>query len=131
MQRIVHSTLFLLTALLPLIYSPASYELFEFPKFIILLSGSGIILVSWIWYAVMSGDWSITKPAPPWVRMIHGSVSAILLTQALATMFSIHPYTSFWGYYSRFHQGLLTTFAIPCSTFPLSNGWISLVSRKL
>ncbi len=33
------------------------------------------------------------------------------LSQLISTIISIHPYTSFWGYYSRFHQGLLSTIA--------------------
>lgn len=33
-----------------------------------------------------------------------------VLSQILATIFSIHPYTSIFGYYTRFHGGLLSTF---------------------
>lgn len=35
-------------------------------------------------------------------------IFAFLGSQILATIFSVHPATSIWGYYSRFHGGLLS-----------------------
>lgn len=36
-------------------------------------------------------------------------IALFVLSQLLSTVFSIHPFTSFFGYYSRFHGGLLST----------------------
>ncbi len=104
MQPIITATLYLLTIIIPLIFSPVSYELFEFPKFIILLSGTLIITIAWMFHIIKNRDYKIFTP-----NFLSYSVLAVVLTQTLSTLFSIDPYTSFWGYYSRFHGGLLTT----------------------
>ena len=104
MQSIIVYTLYALSALVPLVFTTLNSELFEFPKFILLLSGTLIITLAWAIHIYKTRDFKIFKPSAMSYALL-----AILLTQALATIFSIHPYTSFWGYYSRFHQGLLTT----------------------
>ena len=104
MQSIIVYTLYALSALVPLVFTTLNSELFEFPKFILLLSGALIITLAWAIHIYKTHDFKIFKPSAMSYALL-----AILLTQALATIFSIHPYTSFWGYYSRFHQGLLTT----------------------
>ena len=103
MQPIITFTLYALTALVPLTFTTLNSELFEFPKFILLLSGTLILTVSWAIHLCQTHDYKMK------LNFISYSVLAILFTQILATIFSINPYTSFWGYYSRFHGGLLTT----------------------
>lgn len=103
MQPIIVTTLYLLSALIPLTFTTINSELFEFPKFILLLSGTLVIVVSWAFHIYKTHDFKIK------LNFMSYSILAILTTQTLATIFSISPYTSFWGYYSRFHQGLLTT----------------------
>lgn len=110
MVRLIVYTLYLLTVFVPLVFTTINFELFEFPKFIILLSGTLVITLAWAYHVYQTGDKTIVRPnAPPWLRLVHWSMLAVLVTQLLSTLFSIHPYTSFWGYYSRFHQGLLST----------------------
>jgi O-antigen ligase len=105
MQNIIVYTLYLLSILIPLTFTTVNSELFEFPKFILLLSGTLIIIVAWCIHMFQTHDYKLyLRPS-----IIHYSVFIILITHSLATIFSIHPYTSFWGYYSRFHGGLLTT----------------------
>ncbi len=121
MQRIIVSTLYTLTILVPLTFSQISYELFEFPKFILLLSATLIITLAWsihLYQTKTSLKTIIHKPS-----LITLGVLAILATQALATIFSISPYTSFWGYYSRFHGGLLTTICYTIIYFATLN-WL-------
>src|SRR3989344_2728175 len=103
MRTTIRYTFYILTALIPLIFTTRNYELFEFPKFIILLAGTLVIAISWAFDAFAHRDWAL--PRSP----LNIPVLAFLASQILATVFSVHPYTSFWGYYSRFHQGLLTT----------------------
>ena len=110
MRRLITYTLYALVILIPLTFTDINSELFEFPKFILLLSATLIIAVTWILHSYLQHDFSLfPKDSGKSSQLIHYSILAILLTQAIATLFSIHPYTSFWGYYSRFHQGLLTT----------------------
>ena len=106
MQSIITFTLYLLSILVPLTFTTISSELFEFPKFILLLSGTLIITAAWGIHIYKTRDYKFLDAGIP---IINYSVLAILFTQLLATIFSINPYTSFWGYYSRFHGGLLTT----------------------
>ncbi|MFH2085587.1 MAG: O-antigen ligase family protein [bacterium] len=106
MQSIITLTLYLLSIFIPLTFTTINSELFEFPKFILLLSGTLVILLAWAIHIYQTHDYKfISSHNSPIVY----SIIAILVAQTLATIFSIHPYTSFWGYYSRFHQGLLTT----------------------
>lgn len=106
MLTLIRATYFFLTAFLPLSFLPRASELFEFPKFLILLGCTIVVAVSWLAYTYTHKDWQI--PLGRYKAISYG-VLAILATQALATLFSIHPYTSFWGYYTRFHQGLFST----------------------
>lgn len=104
MPAIIVTTLYLLSIFIPLTFTTINHELFEFPKFILLLAGTSIISLSWIFHALKTKDFKFITPSP-----MTYAILAILATQTLATIFSLHPYTSFWGYYSRFHGGLLTT----------------------
>ena len=107
MQNIIQTILYLATIFIPLTFTTFNSELFEFPKFILLLSAALTILVAWIIDAYLNHKSFIPKEIIK--KPISLAVLSILATQLLSTIFSINPYTSFWGYYSRFHQGLLTT----------------------
>jgi len=104
MQPFIQTILYLLTIFIPLTFTIINSELFEFPKFIILLSGAIAITLAWAYHIIKTRDYKFFTP-----NFLNYSVLAVLSTQTIATIFSIHPYTSFWGYYSRFHGGLLTT----------------------
>lgn len=127
MPRLIVTTLYLLSVLIPLTFSQISYELFEFPKFILLLSSTLIITLAWSIHLYQ------TKQSPlPIVHrpsLITLGVLTVLATQALATIFSINPYTSFWGYYSRFHGGLLTTICYTIIYFAALN-WLDKESTQ-
>ncbi len=84
----------------PLIYLNITKELFEFPKIIfVYLLGTVIIAIFIIKQIFYPKKLSI--PALP---IIGFSVSFII-----STVFSTNVYTSVWGYYSRFCDGLLPT----------------------
>lgn len=107
MTQVIRATLYFLSAFVPLVFTTFNSELFEFPKFIILLSGTLVISAAWIidlYHSKSKLEFKLSHQT-----LISLSILAILATQLLSTLTSIHPYTSFWGYYSRFHQGLLTT----------------------
>lgn len=107
MQSIIQNILYLLVIFIPLTFTTINSELFEFPKFILLLSGTLVIMTAWLVDIFYYKNHS-RRPHYP-LSLTDYAILLILLTQALATLFSINPYTSFWGYYSRYHQGLVTT----------------------
>lgn len=119
MQSIIVNTLYLLSVFIPLTFTTINSELFEFPKFILLLSGTLVITVTWATHVYQTKKFALARPLSP----LSYSVLAILLTQTISTIFSINPYTSFWGYYSRFHQGLLTTICYTIIYFATVN-WL-------
>ena len=125
MQAIIVTTIYLLLVLVPLTFTTINSELFEFPKFILLLSGTLVISAAWI-----TNLWQIKKlKFPSHLSPISLSVLFILATQTLSTIFSVHPYTSFWGYYSRFHGGLLTTICYTIIYFAALN-WLDKKSTQ-
>lgn len=109
MQRIITAVLTLLAILIPLFFTAGTFELFEFPKFLLLLTGTIVITVAWTIHAVTTGDRDIYGGTPGSARKVSVGILTVLAAQTAATLTSIHPYTSFWGYYSRYHQGLFTT----------------------
>src|SRR3989338_5585622 len=94
--------LFLLT---PLIFFPASYELFEFNKMILVYLLTTGIISTWIIRMILLGKIQI-KRTP-----LDLPILILLTARTLSTIFSIDPHTSMWGYYSRFNEGLFSTVA--------------------
>ena len=109
MTKIAQWIYLIFFTILPLLFTINTSELFELPKFILLITTSILITLCYLVDGITEKNWIIPHMRHP----ITLSVLVILITQILSTITSIHPYTSFWGYYSRFHQGLLTTI---CST---------------
>ena len=94
--------LFLLT---PLILTPWTFELFEFNKMIFVFIMTTIIIATWI--AKM-----ICAKKVIFVRTFWDlPLLAFVIAQLAGTIFSLHPHTSFWGYYTRMHGGFGSTLA--------------------
>ena len=98
--------LFLAVAITPLLFSPLSQELFEFPKivFVYLLAIAGISLVAYTVF--IEGRIA---------RLSKGSMVAVLLFVAAmvaSTITSMDWYSSVAGYYSRFYGGLASLVAM-------------------
>ncbi len=112
MNQIIQTIFYLLTIFIPLTFTTVNNELFEFPKFILLLTGTGAIAIAWFLDIITQSSKINNQSSKMQIansKLLKASLLAFLLSQILSTIFSIHPYTSFWGYYTRFHQGLLTT----------------------
>jgi putative inorganic carbon (hco3(-)) transporter len=90
----------LFTFTLPLVSGTATNELYEFPKmfFVYFLGGSLVFVYVFrhVWYG---------KKFP----YIPVYVKLYLFSFFLSTIFSMHFYTSFWGYYTRFNDCLVST----------------------
>jgi len=96
----VYLTLFFVT---PLLISLKSTELFEFPKMLFVYCMTGIIFGLWLIDVSISGKLVWKKS---WLDLI---LASVLATQLISSLASLDRYTSFFGYYSRFHGGFIST----------------------
>ena len=96
----IETVLILAITLTPLLFSPLSQELFEFPKMIwvYLLAIAGLALI----LSKALTQHKVTLITHPLNRplVIYGLVLMV------STLMSLNLYTSIMGYYSRFHGGL-------------------------
>ena len=102
-QKVIKNSFYLLFILVPLILTPYNYELFEFNKMLTVYFLAVIILAAWIIRMIYLKKILFCR-TPFDIPLI-----LFLLSQIIATILSIDPHTSIWGYYSRFHGGLLST----------------------
>ncbi len=84
---------------------PDTYELFEFNKMWFVFYMSILIAVLWIAKMVIQKKFEVRR-TPLDIPLL-----LFLLSQIISTIFSMDPHVSFWGYYSRFNGGLLSTIA--------------------
>ena len=89
----------------PLILWPKTSEVFEFNKMLAVYVIT--ILISAAWLVKWLGAKKITIRRTP----LDLPIAIFLASQILSTIFSIDTHTSLWGYYSRFHGGLISTVA--------------------
>ncbi len=87
----------------PLVFTPINYELFEFNKMVLVYFLTTLII--WAWLMKILDQKKLAFAFSFWdIPLI-----IFLLSQILATIFSIDLHTSIFGYYSRLHGGLLST----------------------
>jgi len=87
----------------PLVFSFQTSELFEFPKMMLVYSLTTVIFTFWLARSILEKK-LIFRATP-----LDLPIGLFLASQLLATIFSIQLHTSIFGYYSRFHGGLLST----------------------
>lgn len=87
----------------PLLFSQYTSELFELNKIWILYAFSILILGAWATKMVLEKEIRIQR------SLLDIPLLLFLLSQIIATIFSIDQHVSFYGYYSRFNGGLLST----------------------
>ena len=103
LNRIVRYSFYLLFILAPLILTPYNYELFEFNKMLTVYFLTTIIAGTWIIKMILAKRILIRRTPFDLPLLL------FLVSQVISTILSIDPHTSVWGYYSRFHGGLLST----------------------
>ena len=93
----------LMFLIVPFFFTWVNEELFEFPK--MLLTYGMTVVIAGLWTARMISEKKIIvrQTIFDWPLLL------FLISQILSTIFSIHPHTSIFGYYTRFHGGLLST----------------------
>src|SRR3989344_3809067 len=93
----------LIIFLVPLIFFPYSSELFEFNKIIIVYLGTIIIFSLWTIDMISQKKVIFAR------SKLDVPIIIFLFSQLISTVISIDSRTSFLGYYSRFHGGLLSS----------------------
>ncbi len=102
-SALIRFTLFGLFAFLPLVFLVKNEEIFEFNKMIV--TYFGVIVITAAWFTKTIVDKKIYWRKTPFDRY----VLLFFLSQLISTALSIHPRTSIFGYYTRFHGGLMST----------------------
>src|SRR3989344_7141086 len=100
-DTIIECSFYLIVLLVPLIWLPVNYELFEFNKITLTYILASIILGAWLIKAIDEKKLYV-KRTPldiPLLLFLAGNI--------LATVFSMDWHMSVFGYYSRFNAGLL------------------------
>ncbi len=101
-QRVIVWLYHLVLVTVPLFFSFQTDELFEFNKMILVYLYTVLIAGVWCWRMIDERRWIFHNHWLNWF------VFAFLASQIISALASIHPYTSWLGYYSRFHGGVLS-----------------------
>lgn len=103
LTKIIRQLFYVLFFLTPLILWPFTSEVFEFNKmmFVYLLT----ILIASVWAIKSFIDKKFEIAKTP----LDIPILLFLASQIISTIVSINPHTSLFGYYSRFHGGLMST----------------------
>jgi len=102
-DRTIEYSFYLLFVLIPLVMTPWNFELFEYNKMMLVYALTAVIAGAWTVKMIFAKK-LIFKRTPFDIPLV-----IFLISQFLSFLFSIDHHTSFWGYYSRFHGGLLST----------------------
>ncbi len=102
-SKIIEFSFYLLFFLVPLILTPWNYELFEYNKMMTVYGLTTIIVGAWL-IKIIAGRQVIFRRT-----FFDIPILLFLLSQIISTIFSLDRHVSLWGYYSRFHGGLLST----------------------
>ncbi len=107
----------LLVLTVPFFFTWINEELFEFNKMLLVYGFSILIGLAWSWRMIINKKLIFKKTYLDWALL------AFVASQILSTLFSIHPRTSIFGYYTRFHGGLLSTFSYVTLYYALVNNF--------
>lgn len=104
-QKVIFFLFHLMVLIVPFFFTWVNEELFEFNKMILVYGFSTLIVSSWIIRMIINRKFLFKR------TYLDIPIGLFLLSQIISTLFSMHPRTSFFGYYTRFHGGLLSTFS--------------------
>jgi len=98
--EVAYGCIFLIT---PLVFTWFNEELFEFNKMMVVYALTAVIAALWLMRCLFAEKFE-------WKKTFFDFPLAIFIgSQLISTLLSIHLRTSIFGYYSRFHGGLLST----------------------
>jgi hypothetical protein len=101
-SKIIEGGIILLVFLLPLFFLPITTESFEFPKQILLFFFVSFLTIVWVIKMIIERSVKILQsPLTLPILLFFGIF-------VLATVFSVHRFSSIFGSYPRFHGGLIS-----------------------
>ena len=101
-EKIIEGGIILLAFFLPLIFFPQASDFFEFPKQVFLFFAAAILTLFWVLKQILEGKVKILhSPLTLPIFIFFGIFSA-------STIFSVNWFTSLFGPYPRFHNGLVS-----------------------
>ena len=103
LDRLIRWSFYAIFFFVPLLIYPSTFELFEFNKIWFVFGMSLFIFLLWSAKAIATKQLVIRRTPLDIPLML------FLLSQIISTVFSMDPHVSWWGYYSRFNGGLLST----------------------
>lgn len=101
-QKIITFSFYALFALIPIVMTNTTSELFELNKMWLTWGLTVIILSSWAVKMILQREIFIQRTP------LDIPIVLFLLSQIISTIFSLDSRVSWWGYYSRFNGGLLS-----------------------
>ncbi len=104
-EKIIEYGFYALAFLVPLVFTTSTYELFEFPKMILVYLLTILIVGAFLVKSVIVGRFNLRRTP------LDLPIFLYLAVYTLSTIFSIDRYTSIFGYYTRFNGGLLSLLA--------------------
>ncbi|MDE2589300.1 MAG: O-antigen ligase family protein [Patescibacteria group bacterium] len=102
-DKIIRWGFYLLFLFVPLIFVGDTSELFEFNKMWLTFILTLVIGGAWISKMIVERRFLLKR------TMLDIPIGLFLLSQIISTIFSMDRHISWWGYYSRFNGGLLST----------------------
>ena len=103
LQKIIFFLFGILFFATPLIFWPFTSEVFELNKIVFVYAVATLIAAAWLARIVLARKIIFRR------TLLDIPLLIFVTSQILSTIFSIDPRTSFFGYYSRFNGGLLST----------------------
>lgn len=103
LQKLIFVNFNLLFFLTPFIFTWMNQELFEFNKMLFVYAITIFIVSLWLIRMVVEQKLIVKRSKLDYFLL------AFLISQIISTVFSLHTRTSWFGYYTRFNGGLLST----------------------
>ncbi len=103
MSKLIEFLFYALFFFVSLVLWPGTSEVFEFNKMLLVYILTILIAAAWM------ANWITQKKITIRRTPLDIPILLFLASQILSTIFSIDTHTSLWGYYSRFHGGLMST----------------------
>ena len=101
----ITTSIYAVAFLTPFIFTWVNSELFEFNKILFVYAIAILSVGALVIKMILHKKWLVRR------TIFDIPMGLFVGSSVLSTVFSIHPYTSFWGYYSRFNGGLASVLA--------------------
>ena len=105
LDGVISGLFYLLFFFVPIVLFPKSSELFELNKMVLVYTLTILIVAAWFLRSLLENRIRFKR------TMLDIPLVLFLISQVVSTATSIDQTTSIFGYYGRFHGGLLSSFA--------------------